>query len=83
MCMCVFLCVSVCSCVCLCVCVVCIRIHLLLFLPNYNQQDVTFPDLFISTYALHFSRCSSTHHQEHITIHKLQVLSTNNSELYS
>ena len=37
--------------------------------PNYNQQDATFLDLFISTHALHVSGGSSTHHQEHITLH--------------
>ena len=37
--------------------------------PNYNQQDATFLDLFISTDALHVSGGSSAHHQEHITVH--------------
>ena len=37
---------------------------------NYSQQDATFLDLFISTDALHVSGGSSTHHQEHITVHK-------------
>ena len=36
---------------------------------NYNQQDATFLDLFISTDALHVSSGSSAHHQEHITVH--------------
>jgi hypothetical protein len=37
---------------------------------NYNQQDATFPDLFISTTdALHVSGGSSAHHQEHKTVH--------------
>ena len=36
---------------------------------NYNQQDATFVDLFISTDALHVSGGSSAHHQEHITLH--------------
>ena len=35
---------------------------------NYNQQDATFLDLFISTDALHVSGGSSAHHQEHITV---------------
>ena len=38
-------------------------------IPNYNQQDATFLDLFIFTDALHVSGGSSTHHQEHITVH--------------
>jgi len=38
-------------------------------IPNYNQKDVTFLDLFISTDALHVSGGSSAHHQEHITVH--------------
>ena len=37
--------------------------------PNYNQQDATFLDLFIPTYALHVSGGSCAHHQEHITVH--------------
>ena len=40
-----------------------------LLFPNYNQQDATFLDLFISTDALHVSGGSSAHHQEHITVH--------------
>jgi len=41
------------------------------WIPNYNQQDATFLDLFISTDAVHVSGGSSTHHhhQEHITVH--------------
>jgi len=38
-------------------------------IPNYNQQDATFLDLFISTDALYISGDSSAHHQEHITVH--------------
>ena len=38
-------------------------------IPNYNQQDAMFLDLFISTDALHVSGGSSAHHQEHITVH--------------
>jgi len=38
-------------------------------IPNYNQEDATFLDLFISTDALHVSGDSSAHHQEHITVH--------------
>ena len=38
-------------------------------IPNYNQQDATCLDLFISTDALHVSGGSSTHHQEHISVH--------------
>ena len=37
--------------------------------PNYNQQDATFLDLFISTDALHASGGPSAHHREHITVH--------------
>jgi hypothetical protein len=37
--------------------------------PNYNQQDATFLDLFISTDSLHVSGGFSVHHQEHITVH--------------
>ena len=37
-------------------------------IPNYIQQDATFPDLFISTDALDVSGGSSAHHQEHITV---------------
>jgi hypothetical protein len=38
-------------------------------IPNYNQQDATFLDVFISTDTLHVSGDYSTHHQEHITVH--------------
>ena len=38
-------------------------------IPNYSQQDATFLDLFIFTDVLHVSGGSSTHHQEHITVH--------------
>ena len=41
----------------------------LYIVPNYNQQDATFLDLFISTDALHVSGGSSAHHEEHITVH--------------
>jgi hypothetical protein len=40
-----------------------------LIILNYNQQDATFLDLFISTNALHVSGGSSANHQEHITAH--------------
>ena len=46
----------------LCLCIVNI-------IPNYNQQDATFLDLFISTDTLHVSGGSSAHHQEHKTVH--------------
>ena len=36
---------------------------------NYNQQDATFLDLFISTDSLHVSGRASAHHQEHRTVH--------------
>jgi len=38
-------------------------------IPNYNQQDATFFNLFISTDALRVSGGSSAHHQAHITVH--------------
>ena len=38
-------------------------------IPNYNQQDTTFLNLFISTGAVHVSGGSSTHHQERVTVH--------------
>jgi hypothetical protein len=38
-------------------------------IPNYSQQDATFFDLLIFTNALHVSRGSSAHHQEHKTVH--------------
>jgi hypothetical protein len=38
-------------------------------IPNYNQKDATFLDLFISTDALYNSGGSSTHYQEHIDVH--------------
>jgi len=37
--------------------------------PNFSQQDATFLNLFITTDTLHVSGSSSTHHQEHITVH--------------
>ena len=37
--------------------------------PNYNQQDATLLDLFISTDAQQVSGGFSAHHQEHITVH--------------
>jgi len=42
---------------------------LFVFFPNYNQQDTTFLNLFILTDALHVSYGTSTHHQEHKTLH--------------
>ena len=42
---------------------------LTIIIPNYNQQDAPFLDLFISTDALHVTGGSSVHHQEHITVH--------------
>jgi len=38
-------------------------------IPNYSQQDATFPDLFIFTDAVHVSGGSSAHHHEHTTVH--------------
>ena len=38
-------------------------------IPNYNQQDATFLDLFISIDAVHISGGFSAHHQEYITVH--------------
>jgi len=40
-------------------------------LPNYNQQDATLLDLFISIEAVHVSGGSSAHHQEHTTAQQL------------
>ena len=37
-------------------------------IPNDNQQDATFLELFIFTDALHVSGGSFAHHQEHITV---------------
>jgi hypothetical protein len=37
-------------------------------IPNYNQHDATFLNLFISTDAVHVSSGSSDHRQEHITV---------------
>jgi len=37
-------------------------------ITNYSEQDATFLE-FISTDALHVSGGSSTHHQEHVTVH--------------
>ena len=36
---------------------------------NYNQQDATILDLFISIDALHVSDGSSAHRQEHVSLH--------------
>ena len=47
-------------------------------IPNYNQQDATFLDLFISTDAVHFSDGSSAHHQEHRTVHTASGIVTCN-----
>jgi hypothetical protein len=43
-------------------------------ITNYSQQNATFLDLFIFTDALHVSRDSSAHHQEHITVHTASVI---------
>ena len=43
-------------------------------IPNYNQQEATFLDLFISTDALHVSGGSSAHHQEHITAYAASAI---------
>jgi hypothetical protein len=40
-----------------------------MLIPNYNQQYATFLDLSTFTDAPHVSGGSSTHHQEHITVH--------------
>jgi hypothetical protein len=44
-------------------------------IPNYSQHDATFLDLFISKDAPHFSGGSSTNHQEHTTVNKMELLS--------
>jgi len=38
-------------------------------ITNYSQQDATFLDLFVFTFALHVSGGFSAHHQEHVTVH--------------
>ena len=43
--------------------------HRCIYIPNYNQQDATFLDLFTFTDALHVSGGSSAHLPEHITVH--------------
>ena len=43
-------------------------------IPNYNQQDATILDLFISTDFLNVSGGSSAHHQEQNPYIQLQVL---------
>jgi hypothetical protein len=47
-------------------------------IPNYSQQDAAFLDLFIFTDNLHISGSSSTHHQEHITVHKASGIASQN-----
>ena len=42
---------------------------IVIIIPNYNQQNATFLDLFISTDALQVSGGSTAHNQEHITVH--------------
>jgi hypothetical protein len=44
---------------------------------NYSQKDAMFLVLFIFTDALCVSGGSSAHHQEHITLNTVLVLSTN------
>jgi hypothetical protein len=46
-------------------------------IPNYNQQDATFLNLFISINALQVSGGSSAHQQEHITVYKASGIVTN------
>ena len=43
-------------------------------IPNYDQNDATFLDLFISTDALHVSGGFSAHHQEHIIVNTASVI---------
>ena len=43
--------------------------HKYTIIPNYNQKDSTFLDLFISTDTLHVSGGSSVHYEEHTTVH--------------
>jgi hypothetical protein len=42
-------------------------------ITNYSQQDTTFLE-FISTDALYVSSGSSAHHQEHITVVKMELI---------
>ena len=46
-------------------------------IPNYNQQDAIYLDLFISTDTVHVSGGSSAHHQEHTTVHTASGIFTN------
>jgi hypothetical protein len=43
-------------------------------ITNYSQQGATFLNLIIFTHALHVSGGSSTHNQEHITVHTTSVI---------
>ena len=52
---------------------------IVIVIPNYNQQDATFLDLFLSTDALHVSGGSYAHHQEHITVHTASVIAASSS----
>jgi len=42
-------------------------------ITNYSQQDTNFLE-FISTDALHVSGGSSAHHQEHISVDKMELI---------
>ena len=50
-------------------------------IPNDNQQDATFLDLFFSTDALHVSGGSSAHHQEHTTVHTASGMVNSNDRV--
>jgi len=52
-------------------------------IPDYNQQDAKFLDLFIFTDFLHISGGSSAHHQEHITVHAAVLVDNTRSCMYS
>jgi hypothetical protein len=52
-------------------------------IPNYNQQDATFLDLFISTDPLHVSGGSSSHHQEHINMYTASGIAALVDSMYS
>ena len=51
-------------------------------ITNYNQQDATSLNLFISTDALHVSGGSSAHYQEHTTVHTASGIGWQYLKLY-
>jgi len=53
----------------------------LLIITNYNQQNATFLNLFISTDALHVPGGSSAHHQEHTNVHTASGIVNSNDRV--